>query len=106
MSFGPPNTIDLITQEGDGSFALIIVHEGEWEGSSEEEEVLLQKMNDYLYFILEGELYRRCPQAEGRILRVQIDTSSAVPDNIRGLVSQVDEKLMEQKIRVSINVIG
>lgn len=106
MSFSPPNTIDLITQEADGSFALIIVHEGEWEGSGEEEDALLQKINDYLYFIMEGEFYRRCPQAEGQSVRVQIDTSSAAPDNIRGLVSQVDEKLMERNIRASINVIG
>lgn len=106
MSFSPPDKIDLITQEADGSFALIIVHEGEWEGSGEEEEALLQKINDYLYFIMGGEFYQHYPQAEGRGLRVQIDTGSAAPDNIKVLASQADEKLMERNIRVLLNVIG
>ena len=106
MSFSPPNSIDLITEEADGAFALIIVHEGKWEGSKQEEEFLLQKMNDYLYFITEGEFYKTCPRAEGKSLRIQVDTGSAAPDNINLLLNQADQQLIERNIRVLINVIS
>jgi hypothetical protein len=74
-------------------------------GLKEEEDLLLQKINDYLYFLIGGEFDKRCPQAEGKDVRLQIDTGSAPPDNIKRLVIQADEQLVERNIRIGINMI-
>jgi len=104
--FSSPSTVDLITHDPKrDQFVLIIVHSGAWDGSADEEDSLLQKLNSYLHFALDGELTRRYPQAMGKNIRLQIDGTSGPPPNIINLISQADSQMMERNIRVEFNLL-
>jgi hypothetical protein len=105
-AFSSPGTVDLITHDPvKDQFVLIIVHSGEWDGSADEEESLLQKLNSYLHFALDGELAQRYPQATGKNVRLQIDSASGPPSNITKIISQADGQLMPRNIRVQFNLL-
>ena len=74
-SLSPESTVDLVTEGPGDEISLIFVHSGKCDSSRDEEDGLLQKLNSYLNFILDGEFERRYPQAKGRKLRLQIDSA-------------------------------
>jgi hypothetical protein len=95
VSFSSPNTVDVVVHDPQqDEFVLIIVHSGEWDGSGDEENALLQKPNDYLHFILEGDLSKRYPEATGKRVRLQIDSASLPPENISELISDAGRQLV------------
>jgi hypothetical protein len=104
--FSSPTTVDLVTHDPErDQFVLIIVHSGGWDGSADEEDSLLQKLNSYLHFVLDGELAQRYPQATGQKIRLQIDSASDPPNNISRLISEADGQMMPRNIRVQFNLL-
>ena len=105
-SFEHPDKIDLITFDpASGEYALIISTMGTWDDSVEEQALLLQKINNYLNFVIDGELWRHYPQAKGRATRIQIDSAATIPPNIDQLITQAQKLLLHHGIRLCTNLL-
>lgn len=101
-----PGAIDLLTYDQTlGECILIISASDEWNGTHEEQDLLLQKINTYLHYILDGDLTARCPQAAHGAIRIQIDTASAVPRETAAFLADVQGVLARQNIALSINLL-
>jgi len=101
-----PEKIDLITADPvSGEYALIISATGDWEDSEEEQALLLQKINNYLNFIVDGDLAQHYPQTRGMPTRIQIDSSTNIPKNIERLIFQAQELLLQHDIKLCINLL-
>lgn len=102
-----PEKLDLITFDPDsGEYGLIISAMETWDDSEEEQTRLLQKINNYIDFVIDGELLRNFPQSKGKPVRIQIDTGSSIPPNAGLLITQAQKLLSQHGIRLCINVIN
>ncbi|WP_408580373.1 DUF6572 domain-containing protein [Burkholderia ubonensis] len=56
-------------------------------------------MNNYLNFVLYGELAEHFPQSKGKPVRIQIDSASSPPPNADRVITQAQAMLLQQGIR-------
>lgn len=105
-SLNNPEKLDLITFDPDSQeYVLIISTMNTWEDSEEEQERLLQKINNYSNFLIDGQLLQHYPQAKGKAVRIQIDSTETIPPNANQLVMQAQKLLMERGIKLCTNLI-
>ncbi len=105
-TFNNPDQLDLVTfDSADGEYVLVISAMGEWDDSEEEQALLLQKINNYLKFVLDGGLAEHFPQTNGMSTRIQIDSTSRPPLNANRVITQAQTLLSQQGIRLCVNLI-
>lgn len=101
-----PEKIDLITFDpAEGEYVLIISAVNDWDGTENEEQLLLRKLNSYLHFAIEGGLSKNYPQSKGMPIRIQIDCTTLPPSIIEQTIAEAQKLLLTHKIRVCINLI-
>jgi hypothetical protein len=106
VSLKSPEKLDLITFDPSSSeYVLIVSATDSWDDSPEENDFLLQKINNYLDFALSGGLVEHYPDAEGRPVRIQIDTAHRIPPSVDGLIAQVQQVLQQKGIALCVNYI-
>ena len=104
MTIEDAETVDLIAEDpGHGQVALIMVETRPWEGSEQQVDQLLAKLNNYVAFALDGELLEKVPDVAGKSLRIQLDCESAPPAD---LVETIRAGLEQHNIGFSVNVIA
>ena len=104
MTVEDADTVDLVAEDADHrQVALIMVEPRPWEGSEEQVDQLLAKLNRYVAFALEGELLEKLPEVAGKSLRVQLDCASAPPDE---LLDTLRAGLEQHNIGFTVNVIS
>jgi hypothetical protein len=102
-----PEQLDLVTfDSAGGEYVLVISAMGDWDDSEEEQALLLQKINNYLNFALNGGLAEHFPQSKGKPMRIQIDSASKPPLNADRVITQAQSLLSQQGIRLCVNLIG
>ena len=105
-SLSNPEQLDRITFDpSSGEYVLIISTTGAWEDSKEEQELLLQKINNYSSFVIKGELLQHYPQAEGKAVRIQIDSTEIIPQKANRLIGQAQKLLSQHEITLCTNLI-
>lgn len=108
MTVDNPNVVDLITHNpATGEYVLIMV--AEWDWASEPEARLSQlehKIENYLIFALNGGLVAQYPQAEGRPVRLQLDTVRPLIPAAAELIADWQRRLIEQRIEFRVNQLG
>jgi len=77
----------------------------DWDDSDEEQALLLQKINNYLNFVIDGGLSKHYPQTKGKPIRIQIDSASALPQNADRVVKQAQTLLLQHGVRLCVNLI-
>ncbi|RQX88318.1 hypothetical protein DF117_35645 [Burkholderia stagnalis] len=106
-TFKKPEKLDLVTfDSAGGEYVLVISAMADWDDSEEEQTLLLQKINNYLDFVLYGGLAEHFPQSKGRPVRIQIDSASKPPLNADRVITQAQALLLQQGIRLCVNLIG
>lgn len=102
-----PGQLDLVTFDSTGGeYVLVISAMGDWDDSDEEQALLLQKINNYLNFVLDGGLAEQFPHSEGKPVRIQIDCASRPLLNVDRVITQAQALLSQQGIRLCVNLIG
>ena len=101
-SFSPPSRVDLVFEK-DNEYVVVIVHSGEWDGSSEEQDGLMEKLRAYAQFVLGGQFQRMYPEAKS--VRIQIDAPSPPPPGALSIVKQADTQLAKQNLRVDFGLV-
>jgi Family of unknown function (DUF6572) len=105
-SLRTPEQLDLVTLDSaSGEYVLIISAMGNWDDSEEEQALLLQKINNYLNFVIEGGLLEHFPQSRGKPIRIQIDSAAALPPNADRIVTQAQALLLQHGVRLCVNLI-
>jgi hypothetical protein len=105
-SLKSPGKLDLVTfDSAGGEYALIISAMDDWDDSEEEQALLLQKINNYLNFAIDGGLSQHYPQAKGKPIRIQIDSASKLPPNADRIVTQAQALLLQHGVRLCVNLI-
>ena len=67
------NTIDLVAQDSDGVYLLVMVEERPWGASEEQEAQLRDKINTYAGYVLDGSLARQYPETVGQRVKIRLD---------------------------------
>ncbi|TDR35139.1 hypothetical protein DFR29_1406 [Tahibacter aquaticus] len=102
-----PEKLDLVTLDAASQeYVLIISAMDDWDGSEEEQALLLQKINNYLNFVIDGGLAEHFPQSKGKPTRIQIDSAAALPPNTDRIVTQAQALLLQHGVRLCVNLIS
>jgi hypothetical protein len=101
-----PEKLDLVTfDSASGEYVLIISAMDDWDDSEEEQALLLQKINNYLNFVIDGGLSEHFPQSKGKPTRIQIDSAAALSPNAARIVTQAQALLLQHGVRLCVNLI-
>ena len=74
MTIEDPEVVDLVAEDADHQqVALIMVETRPWQGSDQQVDQLLAKLNNYVRFALDGTLLEKFPEVAGKSLRFQLD---------------------------------
>lgn len=67
-------TLDLLTKTPDGSFVLVLVEQGPWEGNPEDNLRRIQsRLYDYADVAIDGHLAKLHPESRGRPVVIRVD---------------------------------
>lgn len=101
-----PKRIDLITLDSkNNEVVLIMVERRPWGTSADQLLELQAKINSYLAFALDGEMRKKLPESVGRSIRIQLDTESEPDADTWHFIDVVKEKLQEEGVRFTVNLI-
>jgi hypothetical protein len=101
-----PNRLDLVTFDpSTKEYVLILSANEEWDGSEEEQSLLLQKLDNYSSLVLDGEFAEHFPESVGSPIRIQIDSASALPAKAELLITKTQAALLELGVRLCVNFI-
>ena len=99
-----PDQLDLVTfDEKQDEIVMIIAATGEWSGSGSEEAALLNKLNNYVGFALEGGLAKQFPDRKWKSVRIQIDCLETLPAKLAHVVTQAQALLGKKGISLCVN---
>jgi hypothetical protein len=87
-----PTKIDLISASPEGVVSLLIVQDQPWANTPDELQSLLQKLDNYVHFVVTGALATRDPSLARASWRILIDTYAGAPHDatIRALRERAD----------------
>jgi hypothetical protein len=76
-----PSTVDLVTIAPDGqTVVLYVVQEAAWTGSDAQLQSLQEKVHNYVAFVLDGQMARTYPDAEGLAWTIRVDSQGGQPE--------------------------
>jgi hypothetical protein len=105
-SFSAVDKVDLVFHDPrEDEYVVIIIHSGDWDGSTDEEESLKQKLNAYAQFLLGRQFERLYPEAKAKKVRIQIYGPAIPPECVRGIINQADTQLLAHSIRVDFALV-
>lgn len=99
MGLEDPTTIDVVSESADGEIGLIMTETRRWDGSPERSKELQDKLNTYVAFVESGRLVEEYPEAQGRAVRIQLDTLEEPDAQTRTILEHVERRLAEESIR-------
>lgn len=81
MALDKTNVIDFVSVKEDSAKVwLTIADDLDWQDENKHIFLLQEKINSYLTFIENGELYRAYPEANGRDLTIEIYARFPIPE--------------------------
>lgn len=89
-----------------GEIVLIMVEPRPWDGSEERLFQIQEKLNAYLSFALDGELFDTFPQLVGKPVRVQLDCAETPDPVIEHFINNIREHLAVQEMKFAVRVVG
>ena len=85
---------------------LLMVEPRPWDGSELRLFQLQEKINAYLSFALDGEMYEAFPQLEGKPLRLILDCLTAPDSTSLGFLGMVRDQIAFQGITLEVRAAG
>lgn len=97
------NTIDLVAQEADGTFLLVMVEERPWGSRSGQANQLLEKINVYAAYVLDGSMTRDYPETAGGRVRIRLDCSEMPAGHLAHITAHATSQLAAHAIDFQVN---
>ncbi|MEO6740900.1 MAG: DUF6572 domain-containing protein [Chthoniobacteraceae bacterium] len=102
-----PRGLDALAFDKEaGDIVLIMVEQRPWDGSEERIFQLQEKVNAYLSFALDGELFDTFPQLTGKPVRLQLDCAVLPDPSVEQFVTAVREHIALQDMKFAVRVVG
>ncbi len=67
------DTVDLIAQDVDGTYLVIMIEDRPWGATAEQEAQLREKINTYAGYVLDGGLVQTYPETAGQPVGIRLD---------------------------------
>lgn len=97
------DTVDVVAQDADGTYLLVMVEDRPWGASPEQVTQLQEKINTYAGYILDGGLARQYPETEGGPVRIRLDCISAPTDHFAHITEHAANQLTALGIEFVVN---
>lgn len=97
------NTIDLVAQDADGTYLLVMIEDRPWGTDPDQATQLQEKINSYAGFILDGSLARNYPETEGQPIRIRLDCTTAPDGHIEHITDHTAAQLANHGIGFQVN---
>lgn len=99
------NVIDLVAQDADGAYMLVMVEDRPWGADPDQTAQLREKFNTYANYILDGSLAEHFPQTAGEPILIRLDACQPPPEEIAALIEYTTEALDRLGVGLSLNVV-
>lgn len=101
MSLDNLEVIDAIgIQKDSGVVSLSIIDAWGWADQDDHLKALQDKLNAYFHFIETGQIYEAYPDAEGRVLQIEIIGRFPIPDKGLTFIEKASEVAAELDLTV------
>lgn len=97
------NTIDLVAQDTDGTFLLIMVEDRRWGASDDHEAQLREKINTYAGYVLHGTLAQQYPETAAGSVSIRLDCLESPSGHFAHIVSHAATQLAAHGIGFQVN---
>jgi len=97
------DTIDLVGQDADGTYLLIMIEDRPWGADPDQADQLQEKINTYAGFILDGSLARHYPETDGHPVRIRLDCAEPPDGHIAHITDHAAGQLAHHGIGFQIN---
>ena len=87
--------IDAVMAKED-TIALLVIHKRPWDGSDAEYRSVKAKIDMYLAYALDGQLFRDNPSHAGKSVEIHVDMPSGPPDRVVRMLRVLQQRLPEQ----------
>ena len=102
-----PRGLDALAFDKEaGEIVLIMIEPRPWDGSEERLFQLQEKVNSYLSFALDGELFDTFPQLVGKPVRLQLDCALPPDSMTEHFIAAVREHIALQEMKFAVRVVG
>ena len=108
-SFGVanPRGLDALAFDKEtGEIVLIMVEPRPWDGSEQRIFQLQEKVNAYLSFALDGELFDTFPQLTGKPIRLQLDCAVPPDSMTEHFITAVRDHIALQDMKFAVRIVG
>lgn len=100
------NTIDVVAQDADGTYLLVMVEDRRWGAEEEQEAQLREKLNTYAGFVLDGDLTAQYSETAGAQVKIRLDCVEAPSGHFAHITSHAAAQLAAHGIRFEVNPKG
>lgn len=97
------DTIDLVGQDADGTYLLIMIEDRPWGVDPGQASQLQEKINTYAGFIFDGSLARHYPETDGQAMRIRLDCPEPPSGHIAHITEHAATQLAQHGIGFQIN---
>lgn len=97
------NTIDLVAQDADGTYLLVMVEDRRWGADDGQEAQLREKINTYAGYVLDGSLAQQYPETAGGPVRIRLDCLGAPSGHFAHITSHAAAQLAAHGIDFQVN---
>lgn len=87
------NTIDLVAQDADGTYLLVMIEDRPWGAADEQEAQLREKINTYAGYVLDGSLAQMYPETAGEPVRIRLDCLEEPPGHFAHITDHAATQL-------------
>ncbi|MEW5851592.1 MAG: DUF6572 domain-containing protein [Myxococcota bacterium] len=102
-----PGVIDLVTHDRKAdAYRLVVIQRGPWDGSHEQLLKLQAKLNSYMTFALDGEMYRRYPESEGKQVIIRLDLDHPPDEKTRATLEKLRAAIEAEDVGFELHVEG
>ena len=96
-------TIDLVAQDADGTYLLVMVEDRRWGADASQDSQLREKINTYAGYVLDGSLARQYPETAGGQVRIRLDCAEAPSGHFAHITAHAARQLSAHGIDFQVN---
>jgi hypothetical protein len=97
------NTIDLVAQDPDGTYLLVMIEDRLWGADPDQATQLQAKINSYVGYVLDGTLVRDYPETNGQSIRIRLDCTQAPVGHFAHITDHAATQLASRGIDFEVN---
>jgi hypothetical protein len=100
-----PGVVDLVAQDAEGTFLVVMVEERPWGADPEQPRQLREKINAYAGCILDGSLAARYPELAVGPIRIQLNCPREPAGEIAAITAHAAAQLARLGIGFAVRVL-